>query len=106
MNTIGNLEHLVRHAYNNGFGEGMKEHTSQRGGRPWHEAQPYYHALISKIKESAEASEARVRALEEALKELNARMDEFWNGARDDQQVKRINAAQQKAFAALGASNG
>jgi len=26
---------LVRNAYNEGFTEGMKEHTTNRGGNPW-----------------------------------------------------------------------
>jgi len=29
------LQALVRTAYNEGFAEGMKEHTTSRGGNPW-----------------------------------------------------------------------
>jgi hypothetical protein len=29
------LRMLVQSAYNEGFGEGMREHTSSRGGKPW-----------------------------------------------------------------------
>jgi hypothetical protein len=29
------LRKLVRAAYNEGFTEGMREHTSSRGGKPW-----------------------------------------------------------------------
>jgi hypothetical protein len=29
------LSALVQRAYNEGFGEGMREHTSSRGGKPW-----------------------------------------------------------------------
>lgn len=29
------LRKMVRDAYNDGFSEGMKEHTSRKGGTPW-----------------------------------------------------------------------
>ncbi len=29
------LRKLVKDAYNEGFTEGMREHTSSRGGKPW-----------------------------------------------------------------------
>lgn len=32
------LQKLVRAAYNEGFTEGMREHTSSRGGKPWRES--------------------------------------------------------------------
>ncbi len=32
---------LVRAAYNEGFTEGMKEHTHSRGGKPWRESDAY-----------------------------------------------------------------
>ncbi len=32
------LEEKVRGAYNEGFSEGMKEHNSSRGGKPWRES--------------------------------------------------------------------
>jgi hypothetical protein len=28
-------QRLVRDAYNEGFSEGMREHTSSKGGNPW-----------------------------------------------------------------------
>jgi flagellar biosynthesis/type III secretory pathway protein FliH len=31
-------EELIRKAYNTGFGEGMREHNSLRGGIPWHDS--------------------------------------------------------------------
>jgi regulator of replication initiation timing len=30
------LKDMVRRAYNDGFGEGIKEHTTHKGGNPWH----------------------------------------------------------------------
>lgn len=32
---IERLRRMVRDAYNSGFCEGMREHTSSRGGVPW-----------------------------------------------------------------------
>lgn len=32
------LRRLVEAAYNEGYNEGMKEHTSARGGKPWRES--------------------------------------------------------------------
>jgi hypothetical protein len=32
---IRRLRTLVQIAYNEGFGEGMREYTSSRGGKPW-----------------------------------------------------------------------
>lgn len=33
---VRELEKMVRQAYNDAFAEGMKEHTTNRGGTPWH----------------------------------------------------------------------
>lgn len=35
---LKSLFDLVRDAYNDGFTEGMREHTSRRGGKPWTES--------------------------------------------------------------------
>lgn len=32
---VERLRDMVRRAYNDGFGEGMREHTTHRGGLPW-----------------------------------------------------------------------
>lgn len=32
------LRKMVRNAYNDGFNEGMREHTTHRGGIPWHDS--------------------------------------------------------------------
>ena len=32
------LQKLVRDAYNEGFTEGMREHTSSLGGKPWQDS--------------------------------------------------------------------
>jgi hypothetical protein len=33
---VERLRDMVRRAYNDGFGEGIKEHTTHKGGNPWH----------------------------------------------------------------------
>jgi hypothetical protein len=32
---VKHLKEMVQKAYNDGFGEGIKEHTTHRGGKPW-----------------------------------------------------------------------
>ena len=32
---VERLRDMVRRAYNDGFGEGIKEHTTHKGGTPW-----------------------------------------------------------------------
>ena len=32
---VERLRDMVRRAYNDGFGEGIKEHTTHKGGNPW-----------------------------------------------------------------------
>ena len=32
---VAKLREMVRHAYNAGFSEGMREHSTSRGGKPW-----------------------------------------------------------------------
>jgi uncharacterized coiled-coil protein SlyX len=32
---VAELEAMVQKAYNDGFGEGIKEHTTHKGGTPW-----------------------------------------------------------------------
>jgi hypothetical protein len=32
---VKELETMVQKAYNDGFGEGIKEHTTHKGGTPW-----------------------------------------------------------------------
>ena len=45
---IAELESMVKNAYNAGFTEGMKEHTSSRGGIPWHDSR--FRAALGKDK--------------------------------------------------------
>jgi len=35
---VERLRKMVRNAYNDGFNEGMREHTTHRGGIPWHDS--------------------------------------------------------------------
>lgn len=41
------LHRLVRHAYEEGFTEGMKEETSRRGGKPWQDS--YSRAALARL---------------------------------------------------------
>lgn len=43
---VERLKDMVRRAYNDGFGEGMREHTTHRGGTPW--SMSKWPALIGK----------------------------------------------------------
>jgi hypothetical protein len=47
----------------------------------------------------------RSQKVVEALFELNAMLDDYWNNGRDDVRVKRITAAQQKSLEALNQYN-
>lgn len=38
VDRIEALEELVRYAFNEGFGQGMRENSSYRGGYSWHES--------------------------------------------------------------------
>lgn len=42
---IERLRAMVRNAYNDGFSEGMREHTTRRGGVPWSDCK--YRAMIA-----------------------------------------------------------
>lgn len=44
----GALLELLANAYNEGFGEGMREHTSSKGGWPWNSRKQKYGALLDK----------------------------------------------------------
>lgn len=37
-NEVDRLRNLVRGAYNEGFSQGMREHTTHSGGKPWNES--------------------------------------------------------------------
>lgn len=39
---IERLKALVRSAYHEGFGEGMREHSTSRGGKTWQESKAYF----------------------------------------------------------------
>jgi hypothetical protein len=41
---IARLRRMVRDAYNEGFSQGMREHTSSKGGIPWSDCK--YRALV------------------------------------------------------------
>lgn len=49
-----------------------------------------------------DAVESANKAVREALISLNIELDTYWSGARSDEQVKRICAAQQECSRALG----
>jgi hypothetical protein len=46
---VERLRDMVRRAYNDGFGEGTKEHTTHKGGTPW--SMSKWPAAIAKGKE-------------------------------------------------------
>lgn len=45
----GAMIELLSNAYNEGFGEGMREQTSHKGGWPWNSRKQKYGALLDKI---------------------------------------------------------
>lgn len=105
MNDAKNLGYLVSHAYNNGFAEGMKEYSTNKGGKPWHEAREYYDAHVSKIEGSvaatqqrAEAAEARVAEQAREIAELKRERDEALTEHTDmTWQRRRAEEAQESA---------
>jgi hypothetical protein len=49
---VERLRNMVRRAYNDGFGEGIKEHTTHKGGNPWHMSK--WPAALAQEKKAAE----------------------------------------------------
>jgi len=61
----------------------------------------YYDFMIDCAQIAVEHAEKENRELRENIIELNSAIDEWWNGERSDNQIKKINAVQKKSFKLL-----
>jgi len=58
----GALLELLSNAYNEGFGEGMREHSSSKGGWPWSSRKQKYSALLDKALSAVTSTECGVQS--------------------------------------------
>jgi hypothetical protein len=61
---------VVAQAYNEGFGEGMREHTSSRGGHPWSERKAYYETKLCLLASPTAVGIAAPTASADAVREI------------------------------------